>query len=368
MSVSPVEIARSLAVLRETVMLGQGWEAGLDAFARAAGAGGGVLIAERADGAPSLVSSAGIAEATEDYRAGRTPPDPRSRRVNPPLARGFVGDFDYFDADELRRDDFYAGYLGPRGYFWHGCARVDGGGARDEVHLSLKRRREAGHYARSDLEILSSALVDLRALVTWNRGLSAATERGRVDLATHRGEALLELDDRGVVIGASPRGEEMLRHDLVAIGGRPRARNPGADESVLARAIDATMGRSPRAGLAVIEGAEPGRRVIARVLPVEGRARDVFGRTRSLVLLRVAERGGGDDTDRTARALVDVFGATPAEARVLALVAIGASPEAVAGRLGASIGTIRNHLKRGMAKLGLARQAELAAFVARLVI
>jgi DNA-binding CsgD family transcriptional regulator len=64
--------------------------------------------------------------------------------------------------------------------------------------------------------------------------------------------------------------------------------------------------------------------------------------------------------------MTDAFDLTPAEARLAAHLASGATLQAVAERLGISKETARNQLKMVFAKTGTNRQAQLVALLARL--
>jgi DNA-binding CsgD family transcriptional regulator len=64
----------------------------------------------------------------------------------------------------------------------------------------------------------------------------------------------------------------------------------------------------------------------------------------------------------TLRAL---YGLTRAESAVVAELVEGRSAEAIAARGGIGIETVRTHIKRSMAKMGVGRQAELVAQVLR---
>ena len=63
---------------------------------------------------------------------------------------------------------------------------------------------------------------------------------------------------------------------------------------------------------------------------------------------------------------LQLFGLTPAEARIAGLVGAGQSPREVADALDLSLNTVRSALKIAFDKLGISRQAELAKIVARL--
>jgi len=64
----------------------------------------------------------------------------------------------------------------------------------------------------------------------------------------------------------------------------------------------------------------------------------------------------------------DVFGLTLGEARVAALVGSGVALEDTAARLGVGKETVRTMLKSVFRKLGVSRQAELVALLARMML
>ena len=60
------------------------------------------------------------------------------------------------------------------------------------------------------------------------------------------------------------------------------------------------------------------------------------------------------------------FDLTPAEARLVSLLATGLSVDAAAERLNIARETARNHLKSAFSKTGTHRQAELIGLIAQL--
>ena len=66
-----------------------------------------------------------------------------------------------------------------------------------------------------------------------------------------------------------------------------------------------------------------------------------------------------------AHQLALVFGLSPSEARVAALIGGAKTIESTAVVLGCASGTVRNHLKSIFAKIGVNRQAELVAILSR---
>jgi DNA-binding CsgD family transcriptional regulator len=102
--------------------------------------------------------------------------------------------------------------------------------------------------------------------------------------------------------------------------------------------------------------------VIARTLPVHGAARTPFLGARVLLTLTVVQTRPGPQPALLAR----IFGLTPAEARLAAVIAGGLSPEQAAEGLGISTVTARNQLRAIFAKTDTHRQGELVALLSRL--
>lgn len=77
--------------------------------------------------------------------------------------------------------------------------------------------------------------------------------------------------------------------------------------------------------------------------------------------------GSSPTVDRTLdpRRLQSRFGLTPAEARVAAGLAAGASTAELAERFGVQVNTVHAHLKRALAKTQCARQTQLVSLVWR---
>jgi DNA-binding CsgD family transcriptional regulator len=82
-----------------------------------------------------------------------------------------------------------------------------------------------------------------------------------------------------------------------------------------------------------------------------------------LLLARLTELEGVEPP--RAEELMLLFGLTGSEARVLALVAVGAAPSDMALQLRLKPETVRSHLKAGMRKLGVRSQAQVAGRVLR---
>ncbi|WP_054908234.1 helix-turn-helix transcriptional regulator, partial [Pseudomonas sp. NBRC 111135] len=96
------------------------------------------------------------------------------------------------------------------------------------------------------------------------------------------------------------------------------------------------------------------------VTPVSAEAKFNHPFQRPLVLLALL------DAHRQSGLLGDLFGLTPAEQRLGALLVRGLTPEHCADQLGTSINTVRSQLRALFRKTSTSRQAELVSLLVRL--
>ncbi|MDE2376809.1 helix-turn-helix transcriptional regulator, partial [Bradyrhizobium sp.] len=102
--------------------------------------------------------------------------------------------------------------------------------------------------------------------------------------------------------------------------------------------------------------------VVIRVLPIDGAARNVFLGARALLIFSNLLPTMAPD----ARVVAEALDLTPAESRLVVLLAGGLALDSVASELGISRETARNHLKSAFSKTGTHRQTELISLVRQL--
>lgn len=176
------------------------------------------------------------------------------------------------------------------------------------------------------------------------------------------GTAAAILEPDGTVTLANGAFNETLGESLQVIGGRLRGTT--GVERALDKALSAADSSMADRGPLVTAINRPNGEgpLLARFVGLRSGGPGANGRARVLALLDAPERAPAPDPS----AALQVFGLTPAEARVATLVGSGVSPKEVARRIGNTEGTVRTTINRIFAKLGLSRQGELVAFVARL--
>ncbi len=343
-------------------LLGQGWEEALHRFAYAAGAHGAVLMRNRPARMLAAITSEEVAETVSAFAAGRAPPSSRYRRVLVGPRIGFRFDHDDYQQDQLDRDPFYQEFLRPVGFFWHANVALTFG--RDEfVELSLKRRVGAGPYQREDAATLDAVLPDLRAAARLaTRALEAET-LGMSTLLRDRGDPLFCLDFQGRVLSTEATDACDATHPVCIIGRKLFARERGA-QPALDRAVETAV-TSPGAVAIAPLSSDGKRRHFMQLIPVPGRARDIFLSAAAIAVL--IDAGNPPRSRRVDSAtLGQAFSLTDREADVAYLLAEGLAPADIAKRLRMQTATARVHLRSIFEKTGTARQAELVALICNL--
>lgn len=208
----------------------------------------------------------------------------------------------------------------------------------------------------------------LRALEMNARADAAALSRGISDaLLEALDEAALVVDAAGRIRAQNSKAEALLRDGRIvtAAAGRLAFRSPRAGETFRA-ALAATVAIAAAAGpQAFAAEGEPrgGSRVL--VLPLAS-PRAGFATTPAARLALVLVDAGNKAAGLAEHVLRLLYGLTSAELRVVLAIAAGDALEEIADRHAISRATARNQLASATRKLGVRRQSELVALVARL--
>lgn len=179
------------------------------------------------------------------------------------------------------------------------------------------------------------------------------------------------VDGEGKVLFANETARAANGHAVVLQGGRLMARH-AAERPALAEAVSSAarlfgwMGVEALRPVILSGGRTATSKLIAYVLPIRPRGGDselLFARDRVLILL--LDPGSPKTADPAV--VRDLLGLTLGEAKLAALIGSGKSPREAATGLGITEESARTVLKRVFAKVGVSRQSELAALLARLV-
>lgn len=169
----------------------------------------------------------------------------------------------------------------------------------------------------------------------------------------------------GEVCALSPEAERLAgkQSHLRLAGRRLSARHPH-DDRRLAAAIARAGSRwpsPPKVSDLSLRAGPDAPLLHVQVAPLPAREHGFRFQATSLVIARLPA-----DPARRAEALADRFGLTPAEAQVALGLAHGRTLASIAAERGVTVSTLRSQLKSIFGKLGVSRQAELAARVSEL--
>ncbi len=359
--IRPEHVKSAADEVLTAALLGEGWGETLQRLADAAEAGGASLVRAERGRALAHLSSTDWAEAEAENVAGRAPPTPLRFYPDHVYHGGFVVDSDVWSDDELRRDAYYQEFLRPRGLFFHAklrlCSEAGPGG---RVSLTLKRRIELGPYEPADIAVLDSFIPEWHMAFRIAARVLDAEASGAVRAVQHRGDPIFELDAWGRVhrvhattdegLGVRIRQGRLTTSDRLA---QPR----------LERAISIAVDHPQRPALVALTD-QTGGRCFLQLVPVPGRARDVFGATAVVAVL--VEPSSTVSDAALSVSIREALGLTAREAEITALLVDGLSLAEIAARLRLQVGTARNHLKRVFEKCRTNRQSELVALLSRL--
>lgn len=269
---------------------------------------------------------------------------------------GIVSDRTLMPKDELRRTEFYNGFLEPLGGeeilvspAWQQSDRA--------TILTLWRLERHGAWQRSDMEALAALTPHLRRALQFNQSVgNFHAQRDLANEALHRlAHGVIFADAQARVSFANRAAEAMLAD----IGGVHLERHRLAarrirDTAALRRLIADTVENGEGGSLVISRETRPA--LIVLVVPMRSEFCSLVPKPRSaIVFIKDLERS----PPPSLTAFAQYFGLTPAERAVAHETSKGDGVRAAATRLGISYATARTHLLRIFEKTGKGRQAEL---------
>ena len=270
---------------------------------------------------------------------------------------------------EMDRDATYEWY-GKHGLRYYVAGWI-GETADHRGYMSIQRSRRQGHAEPEQVEQFGLILRHM------SQAMALAAKLGTLEHQCRFGFHLLDalpyavivIDADGAVLLTNGRADRLLaRGDgLLIINNRLQCRL-GPQQPLIDRLIATAL--SPvlvekRGGWTRV-GRSSGRRdyvALVSGLPATEGLLDSF-RPKAIVIITDPD----DEQVPAERALQDLFGLTPAEARLAVTLAGGHSVESASAKLGVSRETSRSQLKHVFRKLGINRQQDLARLLGELVL
>lgn len=346
------------AIYEAAVVPGQ-WPGVLCEMTRLGNGAGGVLVVARGADQTWISSSEPFDEMIREHYRQYSVAQERTTRLIAARHPGFLTDLDVFAPGEMDDDPVYRDFLYPRG-LGVGIATAIQVPSGDTMIFHVEGHRENGHYGpdlvdrfdRLRPHLARAALMSARL---WLQRLEAAM-------------AVLEtlglpggvIDGGGRLAAANGLFEELVPGVFQDRNAGLSMRDKAADRLLQDALRRARAGRLDGAGRSVpVRRQSPADSLIVHVLPLRGAARDIFTAGSALILATPLAVRGVPGAD----VIQSLFDLTPAEAKVAAAIATGATTGEIARLTGASVATVRNQLNRVLAKSGLGRQAELVGLL-----
>ncbi|MGY8661004.1 helix-turn-helix transcriptional regulator [Bradyrhizobium sp. UFLA05-109] len=290
--------------------------------------------------------------------------DVRALRGVPRLLNGspIVSDQDLFTSEqEMLRDPLYAD-LNRFGFRWWSAIGFRAGNAL--WGLTLQRTTREGMFQNEELAALGRLSDRLTETATLSKAVGRRVLTGITNAFGLINQPAIALDRYGYVIEINARAEALFNDEF-----RIRNRRLFARDETTREALSDFIAKMRLTSDFVALQQRPiairrrlGSAIVVNVLPVDGAARSPFLGARAILAL--SEVNGNRSIDPTA--LQSLFGLTPAEGRLAAILALGVSLDEASVKLGVSRETVRNHLKSIFSKSGTSRQPELVALLAKI--
>lgn len=289
--------------------------------------------------------------------------------INPLLTAGWHTEINepirlksLMEPEEFRQTRFFKEFVGPLGW----CDMVGATlqkSAQRYTALSATRGREAGLVSDEELELMRILAPHFRRAITIHDALDAqgrkvSNLRKALDLAP---SAIFLLNLQGCCLEANRAAERFLSEERLASLRAGQLLFADADvQKMIAAALAATAaGASVAAPTAGLSSAQSGRRYAIEFLPLTSAVRQPAGDAAFGLFLQEV----GNLQPLPGEVLVKLYGLTPAETRLLVLLAQSMSLDEAAETLGIGKGTARTHLRQIFAKTGVNRQAEVVRLV-----
>ncbi|MBR0827356.1 helix-turn-helix transcriptional regulator [Bradyrhizobium manausense] len=357
------KLSRVIGRLGDAAIDPAAWRAIMDDLCRAAGATGAVLL--QADiRTPDVPRTASMDEALQRY-FGQSwhVSDPRARGVPRAMSGEVITDEDCVTPDEMRSDPMYNEVLRPFGLQWFAGIGFWAGSA--SWVLTLQRTSREGAFDMRDTRLLAQLAPRLTETATLSTAIGRVALHSMTNVLDRVRQPALVIDRAGRVLSRNEAADAGF-DDEIRIRDRRLVVRDKLAMARIDRLIDAIRFTAEHHALShepilIRRMAKPP--VALRVLPIDGAARNVFLGARAMLTLSNLVPRLPPEPNLIAQA----FDVTPAEARLVSLLAGGLSVEQASERLRIARETARNHLKSVFSKTGTHRQAELISLVAQLM-
>lgn len=324
---------------------------------------------DRHDGRPlfAMVSHDHLEERIRLYNAYYHQVDPVLKHALTNTTGGFFASQEFFDDSFVNCSEYYQDFLVSNNQCWVTGGNLQLGDGVDAV-LAMVRNHDAGRFDAEELKrarrfwthyhkatslfvqtesLRRNAIVGVRGLEQIEIGVVATDGAGRVLFINAQAEAMMKANGR-----------------IAVREGRLTASEPSLGD-VLRKALERADRGTSSSALPVVARTADEEGLLMTVAPLGDTTPiwSTLARPSVLVLIRSRSR----QRMVTAYQLMQLFGLTPAEARVARALAQGQSLEAYATDSAVSLSTARTQLRSVLGKTGTTRQPDLVRLLASIM-
>ncbi|WP_119269480.1 helix-turn-helix transcriptional regulator [Taklimakanibacter deserti] len=363
MRIKESQFDRAAELFFQAAALPEQWPGALEFLGNSLGAVGVEMLPVHTG---SLVCSPAMDEVVQDFVASRWFPDNPFMRRGLELTRagrqGLISSAEMLTPEEMVRDPFVNEWrrkfrLGPQA----GMVLVNQ--PPDLIMpIVFEQRLSDEPYERAELTKMNGLLALLKPAVNLALKVGFSASRRMADSVGQPGREIILFSRSGRVLHAPAALEERFGDALYLRAGTLGAWNHDANER-LSSAVKRATGTAPPGERVARSFALPrkhgGRPLIGQVVPLTGAAHDVFMLARAVLIITDPLA----NQDRTSTPVRELYGLTPAEARLASRVGAGEQLADIAAAENITIETARSRLKLVLAKTGTHRQTELALLI-----
>jgi len=348
------------------------WPEVLDLIARRFVSVGGALVLPQPNSSPLVVVSPGLTDAGKDYEQEGWKADfliPRALAASIEYPNDAFTDRQLASAEEIAAHPFYTEFrarhgLGP---LLTGTLSPNGAPVVFSIHRSNGRRPYDEKEVAAFAKLLRHVEMSLR--LTIRIAELEVQREALADILTRFSFGVFVLDGSGGVLFHNAAAEKLLNGQIEIVAGRLVSINAGGED--LQREIRAALYSVRVGGVTsrplLLRLPRDSRTIAVYVLPISS-DQNLAARTIAHARAMVIVLPQNDNAPADPAIVRDWLGLTLGEARLASLIGAGHSPREAAMALNITENSARTILKRIFTKVGVSRQAELSALVARIML
>lgn len=354
-----MEHIKVLDLIYEAAFVPEQWDKVLDVMAQSAEAHGTALF-----NASRTTTHAFASASLDDLGAkmlgeGWLNRNTRAEKLLTVVHNGFVDEKELFSQEDYDTLPIFTEVMKPLGYGF-GTSTVISAPSGERIIFAVEKKKVTGPVTAAAICYLDQLRPHLARAAMMSSRLEFERINAAMEALQISGLPSATLRNDGSVIAANGLLEHMAPQISTAAHGHVRFHHAEANV-LLSRTLEHQRFLGSRVSksfpLPMHEDFPP---AIVHIIPVEGRARDIFSNATAFLVVTPIDR-------RRVPALETIqglFDLTPTEAKVARHLASGSDVGSAAAQLSVSRETIRSHVKAILSKSGMSRQADFVAAIA----